>query len=61
VMTSLSMGCPDPVKQKEFLKAYRDAGVTNAKFHPKTGALVYHGGRTTQRKLMKVHQFSDNN
>ena len=61
VMTSLSMGCPDPVRQKEFLKAYKDAGVKNARFHPKTGALIYPGGRTAQRKLMKVHQFSDNN
>ena len=60
-MTSLAMGCPDPVKQKEFLKAHSDAGIRGTSYHPKTGALLYPGGRATQRKLMKVHQMHDNN
>ena len=60
-MTSLAMGCPNKAQQGEFLKMYDKAGITGARFHPKTGALKYPGGRATQRKLMKVHQLHDNN
>ena len=60
-MTSMSMGCANPAKQKEWQKAHSDAGIKNTSYHPKTGALLFPGGRTAQRKLMRVHQMSDTN
>ena len=60
-MKSMAMGCPDLAQQKVFLKQYSDAGIKGARFHPKTSQLHFPGGRTTQRKLMKVHQLHDNN
>ena len=60
-MVSLAMGCPDPVKQKEYLKLYNSNGVKGARFHPKTGQLHFRGGRTTQRKLMQLNDLHDNN
>ena len=60
-MTSTSMGCPNKAQQKEWQKAHDKAGISGTRYHPKTGALLYPGGRKTQRQLMEVHGLHDNN
>ena len=60
-MVSTSMGCPNKEQQKEWQKAHAKAGISGTRYHPKTGAMLYPGGRKTQRQLMAVHGLHDNN
>ena len=60
-MTSTSMGCANPAQQKEWQALHDKAGISGTRYHPKTGALLYPGGRKTQRQLMQVHGLHDNN
>jgi hypothetical protein len=60
-MSSLSMGCPNPNQQKEFLALHAKAGIDGTSYNQKTGALRYSGGRKTQKQLMAVHAMHDNN
>lgn len=60
-MVSTSMGCANKEQQKEWQALHDKAGISGTRYHPKTGALLYPGGRKTQRQLMAVHGLHDNN
>jgi hypothetical protein len=60
-MKSTSMGCPNKAQQKEWQAIHAKAGIKGTQYNPKTGALHFRGGRTTQRQLMKIHDLHDNN
>ena len=60
-MVSTSMGCANKEQQKEWQAVHSKAGISGTRYHPKTGALLYPGGRKTQRQLMAVHGLHDNN
>jgi len=60
-MKSMAMGCSNPAKQREWQQAHANAGISGTSYHPKTGALLFSGGRKVQKQLMKVHQMSDLN
>lgn len=53
-MRSSTMGCATRKGQAKRLKLYARKGI-DARFHPKTGELLYQGGYAAQKRLKNIH------